>query len=412
MISTMDIYLIVIVVCASSSALLGAARSLLLVAAWLVAFLGAAYLRLYVGGYLAQQWVHFPATFSSMAAFAVLFLFILVIATIVIVVTTRGSHRITNNQTWMTSRVPSLPVSCDPGHRGHPSGDGALLRSPGALRLVTGWTAVDGDAVRPTHRLVHRRRHRGAPGASAGHAPETAAAVRGLGGHGLTLPWAPRATREAGQRPAPRCIPGHFPLPCWAVRRTPWPWPCWVRCWFAMTAARRVSRASSETEAYAGPEDRASHARAGRTARTSVMFGPPGRAYVYLVYGMHHCLNVVCGPEGQAAAVLIRAAEPVVGWSACVRLARSEGVPRDRTPDSARDRRVSARPWTSTGAWMASTCWAMAHSASWWTRTAPRIRCPQVERQRPSSAVRASVWPTLAHGQSGHGGSDWPGTPR
>ncbi len=100
MISTMDIYLIVIIVCAIVVGFFwGAARSLLLVAAWLVAFLGAAYLRLYVGGYLAQQWVHFPATFSSMAAFAVLFLLILVIATIVIVVTTRGSHRLTNNQT-------------------------------------------------------------------------------------------------------------------------------------------------------------------------------------------------------------------------------------------------------------------------------------------------------------------------
>ena len=68
-----------------------------------------------------------------------------------------------------------------------------------------------------------------------------------------------------------------------------------------------------ETEAYGGPEDRASHARAGRTPRTTVMYGPAGRAYVYLVYGMHHCLNVVCGADGEAAAVLIRAVEPLAG---------------------------------------------------------------------------------------------------
>jgi DNA-3-methyladenine glycosylase len=68
-----------------------------------------------------------------------------------------------------------------------------------------------------------------------------------------------------------------------------------------------------EAEAYAGPEDRASHSRAGRTRRTEPMFGPPGHAYVYLVYGMHSCLNVVSETEGTAGAVLIRALEPYLG---------------------------------------------------------------------------------------------------
>jgi DNA-3-methyladenine glycosylase len=77
-------------------------------------------------------------------------------------------------------------------------------------------------------------------------------------------------------------------------------------------AGLRVGRIV-ETEAYGGPEDRASHARAGRTSRTSIMFGPAGRAYVYLVYGLHHCLNVVCGADGEAAAVLVRAVQPIAG---------------------------------------------------------------------------------------------------
>ncbi len=82
----------------------------------------------------------------------------------------------------------------------------------------------------------------------------------------------------------------------------------------------------TETEAYIGPRDLASHASHGKTPRTEVMFGPPGHAYIYLIYGMYHCFNIVTERDGYPAAVLIRGACPVRGRSPLGGRSRAEGV--------------------------------------------------------------------------------------
>jgi DNA-3-methyladenine glycosylase len=78
-----------------------------------------------------------------------------------------------------------------------------------------------------------------------------------------------------------------------------------------------------EVEAYLGTDDLAAHAAAGRTARNSVLFGPPGHAYVYFIYGVHYCLNISCLPDGEAGCLLVRALEPVAGLQA---MAKARGL--------------------------------------------------------------------------------------
>ena len=88
-------------------------------------------------------------------------------------------------------------------------------------------------------------------------------------------------------------------------------------------ASPRLSARIVEVEAYLGAKDPASHSFVGQTARNAVLFGPPGHAYIYFIYGSYYCLNVSCEPEGQAGGVLFRALEPLSGIE---EMARSRGI--------------------------------------------------------------------------------------
>lgn len=118
----------------------------------------------------------------------------------------------------------------------------------------------------------------------------------------MSAPWAPpgrgERARLAARLAAPTVEAARALLGCVLVRRRH------GRVW----AARIV-----ETEAYLGAGDPAAHAYAGRTPRTEPLFGPPGTLYVYLVYGVHHCLNVAVDRDGVPGCVLVRAAEPIAG---------------------------------------------------------------------------------------------------
>lgn len=97
----------------------------------------------------------------------------------------------------------------------------------------------------------------------------------------------------------------------------------------SQAAQTRLAGRIVEVEAYIGLDDPAAHAFAGKTPRNAVLFGPPGFAYVYFIYGMHFCLNISCEPEGQAGCVLLRALEPVEGLET---MAQLRGLDSDANP--------------------------------------------------------------------------------
>lgn len=106
-------------------------------------------------------------------------------------------------------------------------------------------------------------------------------------------------------------------------------------------ARQRLSGRIVEVEVYLGEGDLAAHSAAGRTARNKVLFGPPGHAYVYFIYGVHYCLNFSCLPEGQAGCVLLRAIEPLEGME---KMAEARGIELQRLHSTSGLRLLTSGP--------------------------------------------------------------------
>ncbi len=158
---------------------------------------------------------------------------------------------------------------------------------------------------------------------------------------------------------------------------------------------RREARRIVETEAYDGPEDRACHASRGRTARTEVMFAAGGVWYVYLVYGMHELLNLVTGPAGHPAAVLIRGVEGVAGPGRLTRALaidrRFNGLPASRATglwiedDGFVPPAEAVRATPRIGVDYAGPVWAAKPWRFIWSSTPDPGRSPRARRARGSS---------------------------
>ena len=173
-----------------------------------------------------------------------------------------------------------------------------------------------------------------------------------------------------------------------------------------------------EVEAYGGPDDLASHARFGSTRRNRVMAGPSGVAYVYLVYGMYDCLNVVTGPEGGASAVLIRAVEPLAGVDR-MRADRLAVTARQRAARTAQGREVARLRLERTAVQRLASGPGMVAAAfgidTTWTG---RDLCAddavlRIERDPhdPADMVSDDAVRTTARIGVGYAGADWSGRP-